>query len=68
MRRFNNKTIASQRGRLSPEVDVPAPVGGLNTRDNLGDMPIEDAIELVNWIPGNTESNSWRWWKRNENR
>lgn len=54
MRRFNRQAVAQQRTRFKPEIDIPAPVGGLNTRDNLGDMPIGDAIELVNWIPGNT--------------
>lgn len=28
-----------------------APIGGLNTRDSLAEMPATDAIELVNWIP-----------------
>jgi len=34
--------------------DVPAPIGGLNTRDSLGAMEVTDALELVNWIPQST--------------
>lgn len=30
---------------------VPAPVGGLNARDTLSNMPATDAVELINWIP-----------------
>src|SRR6056297_30773 len=29
----------------------PAPVGGWNARDDLGNMPPEDAVKLVNWRP-----------------
>ena len=52
-RRFSPQNVQAQRRQYTPEVDIPAPTGGLNTRDNIGSMPIEDAIELVNWIPGN---------------
>lgn len=30
---------------------VAAPVGGLNARDGISNMPETDAIKLVNWIP-----------------
>ena len=30
---------------------VPAPVGGLNDRDSLADMPAKDAVILNNWWP-----------------
>lgn len=30
---------------------VPAPIGGLNSKDALAAMPPTDAISLVNWIP-----------------
>jgi hypothetical protein len=30
---------------------VPAPVGGLNARDNIADMPLTDAVILNNWWP-----------------
>jgi hypothetical protein len=33
-------------------VSIPAPVGGWNTRDPLDDMPAQDAIRLINLIPG----------------
>jgi hypothetical protein len=31
---------------------VPAPVGGLNGRDSLAEMPPKDAFVLDNWVPG----------------
>lgn len=31
--------------------DLPAPIGGVNTRDSLSAMSPVDAIELINWIP-----------------
>lgn len=30
---------------------TPAPIGGLNARDTLANMPATDAVELINWIP-----------------
>lgn len=30
---------------------VPAPIGGLNSRDAIAAMPAMDAVSLVNWIP-----------------
>lgn len=30
---------------------VPAPVGGLNDRDSIADMPAQDAVILENWWP-----------------
>ncbi len=39
-------------GRLTAKTyDIPAPVGGLNTRDSLSVMPPTDALELINIIP-----------------
>lgn len=52
-RRPNRQAILQQRTRISPEVDIPPPLGGLNTRDNRGEMPLQDAIVLDNFIPGN---------------
>lgn len=44
-----------QRGQIAGETartqDIPAPIGGLNTRDNLALMPVVDAVKLVNWLP-----------------
>ncbi len=36
----------------SSTVTVPAPIGGWNARDALGDMPLTDAVFLENWWPG----------------
>lgn len=30
---------------------MPAPVGGLNARDSVANMPPTDATKLVNWVP-----------------
>lgn len=30
---------------------VPAPIGGLNSRDAIAAMPPTDAVNLVNWVP-----------------
>lgn len=31
-----------------PEIVIPAPTGGINARDPLAAMPVEDALEMVN--------------------
>ena len=41
--------------RSSGSVSLPAPVGGWNARDSLGDMPATDAVYLTNWFPATTE-------------
>ncbi len=43
---------APRRGGGTMTVTVPAPVGGLNTRDSLNLMPPTDAVRLDNWNPG----------------
>jgi len=35
-------------------VSIPAPVGGLNARDSLAEMPPTDAIKMDNWDPNTT--------------
>lgn len=35
----------------SGATSIPAPVGGLNDRDSIADMPISDAALMVNWWP-----------------
>lgn len=30
---------------------IPAPVGGLNARDSIAEMPAKDAVTLTNWFP-----------------
>lgn len=34
-------------------VSIPSPVGGWNARDALEAMEPADAVELINWVPGN---------------
>ena len=40
--------------RRTQSISIPAPVGGLNDRDSIADMPETDAIQLDNWFPGTT--------------
>lgn len=39
------------RRRRTRAQSIMAPVGGLNDRDSIADMPIKDAIRLDNWFP-----------------
>lgn len=43
--------------RRTSAVSLPAPIGGWNARDSLGDMPPTDAVSLVNWFPSTTSCN-----------
>ena len=47
-----NRRPANRRATRTAKVTVPAPIGGLNTRDALDTMPPTDAIRLDNWTPG----------------
>lgn len=40
--------------RRSQSVSLPAPVGGWNARDALGEMAPTDAVELINYLPNTT--------------
>lgn len=40
-------------GQVGKLVTRAAPVGGLNARDALANMPEGDAVQLINWIPDN---------------
>lgn len=43
-----------QRARGMPasqSLSLPAPVGGLNARDSVANMPATDALTLTNWFP-----------------
>jgi len=40
-----------RRNNLSRIVTIPAPVGGLNLRDSIADMPAQDALTLNNYFP-----------------
>lgn len=56
MYRLRARQDASRKEQASTvPASFPAPVGGWNTRDALADMPVQDAIQLDNWI-AKTES------------
>lgn len=44
----------SRRSRVSIPATIPAPVGGLNARDSIADMPVQDALILTNIFPEET--------------
>ncbi len=46
-----SRVTARQRVRSSFRSPTPAPIGGWNTRDEVGNMPIADAEVLDNWLP-----------------
>lgn len=46
--------IRVNRGQRSVPITLPAPVGGLNGRDGIADMPPKDAFVMDNWFPNNT--------------
>lgn len=46
--------IVSQK-RRSISASIPAPVGGWNARDSLGDMAPTDAVSMTNWYPGTSD-------------
>lgn len=46
-----DRQLRGQRDVKSRVIPVQAPIGGLNTRDALDDMPPEDAVLLDNWFP-----------------
>lgn len=37
--------------QVSQSISLPAPVGGLNARDSVANMPATDALVLDNWFP-----------------
>ena len=42
------------RNQIAEVVSIPAPVGGLNARDSVADMPPTDALLLDNLFPSPT--------------
>lgn len=38
----------------SASTSLPAPIGGLNAKDSVANMPVTDAIVLENWFPKTT--------------
>lgn len=43
------------KGEVLDSTSIPSPVGGLNARDSVADMPETDALVLDNWFPSPTE-------------
>ncbi len=39
------------RGQVAQTLCLPSPIGGLNTKDSLAEMPVTDAPLMVNWWP-----------------
>jgi len=44
-------SFAQKAQPASVTFSIPAPVGGLNARDGLAQMPPTDAVKLENWFP-----------------
>lgn len=42
------------RSRNSGSLTIPAPIGGLNARDSIANMPPTDALTLINFFPNAT--------------
>jgi len=51
MIRPNRQLLAQERASNSVRLNIPAPIGGWNTRDSLPTMEATDAITLDNWFP-----------------
>ena len=45
------QAVRSARGYTVKAVSVPAPVGGLNSRDSIDAMPPTDALVMSNFFP-----------------
>lgn len=45
-----NKRRASRQQVAQPK-SIPAPIGGLNARDAIAEMPATDALVMTNWFP-----------------
>jgi hypothetical protein len=46
-------------------ISAPSPIGGLNVRDAINQMPGNDALDLINWIPqqyGLRTRKGWKEW------
>lgn len=43
------------RSQVSRPASLPAPIGGWNARDSLGEMAANEAVTLTNWFPSTTE-------------
>ena len=45
------QALPSSRGYRAKAASVPAPVGGLNSRDSIDAMPPTDALIMSNFFP-----------------
>lgn len=45
----------SPGAQRSTSTSIPAPIGGLNTRDSVANMPQTDAEMMENWFPSSTK-------------
>lgn len=50
-RKVNRSGGGVNRGNKAGTASIPAPVGGLNARDAIANMPETDALTLDNWFP-----------------
>lgn len=51
MRRMAAGAIRAERAQPGTSLSLPAPVGGLNTRDPIDQMAPVDAVHMENWFP-----------------
>lgn len=49
---FKNPRYREADLRISRSIPLPPPVGGLNLRDAFADMPVADAVQMMNVFPG----------------
>ena len=54
MRRQPQEIKFKPGGQKSSATSLPAPIGGLNGRDSIANMPANDAVVLENWFPRST--------------
>lgn len=52
--RSNKSPLKSAAAQVAQLMISPAPVGGLNYRDSVAEMPVQDALILTNFIPKRT--------------
>lgn len=48
---FQRRASRQTRVQTSQIKTVPAPIGGINARDALAEMPATDAVSMSNWFP-----------------
>jgi hypothetical protein len=55
------QALPSSRGYRAKAASVPAPVGGLNSRDSIDAMPPTDALIMSNFFPTVEKGHAARW-------